>query len=54
MGPTMPWIREWKMFGVDHLAGVEVKDYELLKRIAMEGGGTRIFDEAVEYRVLGL
>lgn len=54
MGPTMPWIREWKMFGVDYLAGVEVKDYELLKRIAMEGGGTRIFDEAVEYRVLGL
>ncbi|MAR01312.1 MAG: hypothetical protein CMI00_12345 [Oceanospirillaceae bacterium] len=54
MGPTMPWLAQWKAYGVDHLAGVEVKDYELLKRIAMEGGGTRIFDEAVEYRVLGL
>lgn len=52
MGPSLPWLPEWVDFGVDYLAGVEVLDSALLKRIVAEAGGTRIFEEAVRYRVL--
>lgn len=54
MGPSLPWLTEWAQFGVDYLAGVAVRDRELLFRVAAEGGGTRIFDAAVEYRLLKL
>jgi uncharacterized protein (DUF4213/DUF364 family) len=54
MGPSLPWLPEWTDFGVDFLAGVVVRDAERLWQVAAEGGGTRIFDEAVEYRVLQL
>jgi len=54
MGPSLPWLAEWADFGVDFLAGVCVRDSEELLRIAAEGGGTRIFDRAVEYRLLAL
>ena len=52
MGPTMPWLAEWADFGVDYLAGVEVADVGRLRQIVAEAGGTRIFQEAVGYRVL--
>ncbi len=45
---------EWADFGVDYLAGVAVRDAERLVQIAAEGGGTRIFEDAVDYRVLSL
>lgn len=54
MGPSLPWLEEWADFGVDYLAGVVVRDAEKLLQIAAEGGGTRIFEEAVEYRLLRL
>jgi uncharacterized protein (DUF4213/DUF364 family) len=54
MGPSLPWWEEWVEFGVDYLAGVVVRDREKLWQVAEEGGGTRIFEDAVEYRVLGL
>lgn len=54
MGPSLPWLYEWADFGVNYLAGVEVCDREKLFAIAGEGGGTRIFDGAVEYRLLTL
>jgi len=54
MGPSLPWLYEWADYGVRYLAGVEVCDPEKLFEIAAEGGGTRIFDGAVKYRLLGL
>jgi uncharacterized protein (DUF4213/DUF364 family) len=54
MGPSLPWLAEWADFGVDYLAGVVVRDADQLLRVAAEGGGTRIFDGAVEYRLLGV
>ncbi len=54
MGPSLPWMEDWKQFGVDYLAGVEVLEPERLWQIAAEGGGTRIFDESICYRVLAL
>jgi uncharacterized protein (DUF4213/DUF364 family) len=52
MGPSVPWLAEWADFGVDYLAGVRVRACDALWQVAAEGGGTRIFQEAVEYRVL--
>jgi uncharacterized protein len=54
MGPSLPWIEEWADFGVDFLAGVAIRDAEKLEQIVAEGGGTRIFESAVEYRLLRL
>lgn len=54
LGPSVPWMAEWADFGVDYLAGVVVRDTERLMQIAAEGGGTRIFEDAVDYRVLSL
>ena len=54
MGPSLPWLAEWADFGVDYLAGVFVRDAAELLHIAAEGGGTRIFDRAVEYRLLAV
>lgn len=54
MGPSLPWLGGWRDFGVNYLAGVSVRNREKLFQIAAEGGGTLIFDEAVEYRLLAL
>jgi uncharacterized protein len=54
MGPTLPWIPEFAQMGIDYLAGVAVTQPELLKQTISEGGGTRIFETGVQYRVLKL
>jgi uncharacterized protein (DUF4213/DUF364 family) len=54
MGPSLPWISEWADLGVHYLAGVSVHGGEELFRVAAEGGGTRIFERAVQYRLLRL
>lgn len=54
MGPSLPWLAEWAEFGVDYLAGIRVNDAQLLRTIVAEGGGTRIFDQAVNYCVAAL
>jgi uncharacterized protein len=51
MGPTTPWLPELYHFGIDYLAGVDIIDAERLRNILSEGGGVRIFDGAVRYRV---
>lgn len=51
MGPTTPWLPELYHFGVDYLAGVEVADIDALRATVAEGGGVRLFDGAVRYRV---
>lgn len=54
MGPTMPWLPELAEFGIDYLAGVTVTDSEALRQTVAEGGGVRIFETGVQYRVLEL
>jgi uncharacterized protein (DUF4213/DUF364 family) len=54
MGPTVPWLPEFQHFGIDYLAGVEVADMEQLQQTVSEGGGVRIFDTAVRYRIVAL
>jgi len=54
MGPTVPWLCELSEFGVDFLAGIKISDSEQLKQTIAEGGGTRIFENAVQYHVADL
>lgn len=54
MGPTVPWVQEFVEYGIDFLAGVRVADAPLLERTVAEGGGTRIFENAVQYCVTDL
>ncbi len=54
MGPTTPWLPELHHFGIGFLAGVEIADQETLRATVAEGGGVRLFDEAVRYRVCPL
>jgi uncharacterized protein (DUF4213/DUF364 family) len=52
MGPSLPWLPHWADLGVDHLAGVVVTHPRALVDVVSEGGGTRLFDEAVGYRLM--
>jgi uncharacterized protein len=54
MGPTVPWLAELAEFDVDYLAGVSVEDTQRLRATVAEGGGTRIFETGVRYRVADL
>lgn len=54
MGPTVPWLPELHEFAIDYLAGVEIIDQVKLYRTVAEGGGVRIFDDAVRYRIVDL
>jgi uncharacterized protein len=54
MGPTVPWLTELADFGVDYLAGVTVTNPQALRQTVAEGGGVRIFETGVQYRVLKL
>jgi uncharacterized protein len=54
MGPTVPWLPEIHEFGIDYLAGVEVIDPIKLTQTVEEGGGVRIFDHALRYRIVDL
>jgi uncharacterized protein (DUF4213/DUF364 family) len=54
MGPTTPWLPELYHFGIDYLAGVEIVDFDQLRHTVAEGGGVRIFDQAVRYRIAAI
>lgn len=54
MGPTVPWLPQMHEFGIDYLAGVEISDPEALQATVAEGGGVRIFDGPVRYRIVAL
>ncbi|BAZ38577.1 hypothetical protein NIES4101_45160 [Calothrix sp. NIES-4101] len=51
MGPTVPWLTDLADMGINYLAGVGVTDAEALRQTIAEGGGVRIFDTGVQYRV---
>ncbi|WP_455212476.1 Rossmann-like domain-containing protein [Kaarinaea lacus] len=54
MGPSVPWLHNWVNYGVDYIAGVRVSSPDALRATVAEGGGVRIFDQAVQYHVLDL
>lgn len=54
MGPTVPWLPQLHEFGVDYLAGVEITDPEALYQTASQGGGVRVFEQGLRYRVAEL
>lgn len=54
MGPTVPWLAELAEFGVNYLAGVTVTNPVALRQTIAEGGGVRIFETGVEYRLVQL
>lgn len=54
MGPTVPWLPDLADMGIDYLAGVAVTHPEALRQTIAEGGGIRIFDTGVQYRLLEL
>jgi uncharacterized protein (DUF4213/DUF364 family) len=54
MGPTTPWLSQLADFGIDYLAGVEITDSEKLQQTIAEGGGVRIFETGVRYRIAAL
>jgi len=54
MGPTLPWLPQLHEFGIDYLAGVEITDSNALYHTAAEGGGVRIFNQGLRYRIAEL
>ncbi|NEO97365.1 MAG: DUF364 domain-containing protein [Symploca sp. SIO2E9] len=54
MGPTVPWLPDLAQLGIDYLAGVTVTNLSALKQTIAEGGGVRIFETGIQYRVLEL
>lgn len=51
MGPSVPWLPLFADYGIDFLAGVTPTDVDRAAVIAAEGGGTRLFGDAVDYAV---
>jgi len=54
IGSTTPWLTQLADFAIDYLAGVEIIDAEKLQQTIAEGGGVRIFETGVRYRVVDL
>ncbi len=54
MGPTVPWLPQLHEFGIDYLAGVEITDPTALYHTTAQGGGVRIFQNGVRYRIADL
>lgn len=54
MGPSLPWLPQLYEFGIDYLAGVEITDSSVLYHTAAEGGGVRIFNQGLRYRIAEL
>lgn len=54
MGPTVPWLPQLHEFGIDYLAGVEIADLNALQQTVAQGGGVRIFENGVRYRIAHL
>ncbi len=54
MGPTVPWLPQLHEFGINYLAGVEITDPDALYHTAAQGGGVRIFEQGLRYRIAEL
>lgn len=51
MGPTLPWLPQLHEFGIDYLAGVEITDANALHETVAQGGGVKIFNQGLRYRI---
>ncbi len=54
MGPTVPWLPQLHEFGINYLAGVEITDADALYHTAAQGGGVRVFNRGLRYRIAEL
>lgn len=54
MGPTVPWLPQLHEFGIDYLAGVDITDPQALYHTAAQGGGVKIFNQGLRYRIAEL
>jgi uncharacterized protein len=54
MGATVPWLADLADMGIDYLAGIAVTHPQQLRQTVAEGGGVRIYETGVQYRVLDL
>jgi uncharacterized protein (DUF4213/DUF364 family) len=54
MGPTTPWLPEFHHFGIDYLAGVVIDDSEQVRTTLAEGGGVRLFESGLHYRIVAV
>ncbi len=52
IGPSVPWLEDWVNYGIDFLAGIQISDPDILHATVAEGGGVRIFNQAVQYHIL--
>lgn len=53
-GPSLPWLEEWREFGVDYLLGCEVDAPEKLLTTVQEGGDIERDPLALHYRLINL
>lgn len=53
-GPQVPWLEEWRHFGVDFLVGSQLDDCAALYTTIAEGGTIDALPQAVSYRVCDL
>ena len=53
-GPQVPWLEEWRDFGVDFLIGSQVDQRDSLYHTIAEGGDLNSLPQAVSYRVCDL
>jgi uncharacterized protein (DUF4213/DUF364 family) len=53
-GPQVPWLEEWRDFGIDYLLGSQLEHPSSLYRIIAEGGGLHNLQQGISYRVCDL
>ena len=54
MGPTTPWLKEFDNYDIDFIAGVSTQNISMAQKIIVEGGGKRLFDGGVQYRIANI
>lgn len=53
-GPQVPWLDEWREFGIDFLIGSQIDQSEALYTAIAEGGDIDTLPQALSYRVCDL
>ncbi len=53
-GPQVPWLDEWRDFGIDFLLGSQIDQHTALYTTIAEGGTIETLPQAVSYRVCDL
>lgn len=53
-GPQIPWLEEWRDFGIDYLLGSQIDHHDHLYSTIAEGGELRTLYQAISYRVCDL